>query len=375
MSQVLHNVFLCDKEFNKLAVLQYQNLQYSRMINGTGQAYFEMQIQNPVFNKLGFDFIENTYNIQIERSGIVVFRGELDEVGPSDTSQKANDALGVMDRIGIYASHKIDQFRNIIVTPNADSEQYVRTFTDVSIGTAVQTVVQEAISRTNSPLSDITIGDIENPLDSTGSELKLTVDQQFIATDTLTFIDVCSVIGNCDYWLDEENKFHFVKCKGTNQPNAIFRLHFGETGNNLSSLKVETSKRDIANKVLIIGAGEGVIKKLGEDADTSHQAKYGLKERVVAARTLDTEITASQYAKTKLLELKSPDKLVVFTPSQSHEPLQGFSLGDVVTVDIKWFIYNFTKKLRVLGLTCYVDQNSAESYAYQLTTPRESQLS
>lgn len=375
MAQVIHNVFLCDKSWNKLATLQYQNLQYSRLINGTGQAYFEMQIQNPVFDKLGFDFIENTYNIQIERSGIIVFRGELDEVGPADTGQKANDALGVMDRIGIYASHKIDQFRNIIITPDAGSEQYVRTFTNISIGTAVQTIVQEAIARTNSPLSDVTIGDIENPLDSTGAELKFTADQQFIATDTLTFIDVCSVIGNCDYWLDETNKFHFVKCKGVVQPNAIFRLHFGEPGNNLSSLKIETSKRDIANKILVIGAGEGIVKKLGEDADTSHQTKYGLKERVVAARTLDTTATAGQYAKTKLTELKSPNKLVVFTPSQSHEPLQGFSLGDVISVDIKWFIYNFTKQLRVLGVTCYVDQQTAESYAYQLTTPRESQLS
>lgn len=364
-----------DKDWNKLATLMVQNLQYSRMINGVGQAYFEMQLQNPVFTDLGFDFIENTYNVQIDREGTTVFRGEIDEIRPADTKQKVNDSLGVMDRIGVYASHKLDQLRNIILTPDSSSTQYVRTFTNVSIGTAVQTIIEEAIARENSPWSDVTIGTIENPLDENGEELKFTVDQQFIATDTLTFVDVCGVIGNADYWLDENNVFNFVKTKGSLRPNSVFRLHFGESGNNLSSLKIETSKRDVANKVLVLGAGEGVIKKLGEAADATHQLKYGLKERVIAARTLDTEATAAKYAQSKLLELKPPNKLVVFTPSQAHEPLLDFEIGDVVSVDVKWFIYNFIKKLRVLGVTCYVDQNNSESYSYQLSEPKESMLS
>lgn len=370
MAQPITKTWLCDISWRHLALLQVQNLQYSQLINGTPQCYFEMQIQNPVFRQINFAFDDNTYNIEIERNGVVVFRGEMDEMAPADTRGKSNDALLVMDRIGFYASGKIDHLSRLIANPNADVTDYKRSFNNVSLGTAAQTLIQEAISRPNSPLSDVTIGTIENPVDETGAEIKLTSDQLLYAENYFNWIDLLSIIGDADYWIDGQNKFHFVKNKGTEQPNAIFRLHFDEPGNNLSSLQINLSKRNMANRVIVLGEGEGVFKKLADESDTSHATKYGLKEAVVPARVLATNESSAQFAKNKLKELASTDKLVMFTTIQKHEPLLGFEIGDVVTVDTNWFIYKFTKKLRVVGLKTFVNQEGVESFAYETSLPK-----
>jgi hypothetical protein len=376
MSQPKHNVWLTNKSWQKLALLSYQNLQYSRVINGIGQAYWEMQIQNPVFTQeledgSYFNFMDNSYYVMIERNGAIVFRGEIDEMPPADTKGGSNDALGAMDRIAFRASHKLDQARNVVVTPDADSSFYIRSFDDVSVGTAVQTLMTEAIGKTNSPLSDVTIGTIENPYNEAGEEIKITLAQQFEAYDTLTVIDALAYVANADYWLDEDNKFHFVRYKGQKQPNVIFRLHFGESGNNLASLKVNINKREMANKVIVYGAGTGTEVKFGEAVDATHQTKYGLKEKLVPRRLLDTDDVVDAYAKSKIDELTSPGNVVVFTPTQSHEPLLGFSIGDIITVDVNWFIYKFIKEFRVEGITTYVNQENSEFFSYNLSIPKK----
>ena len=375
MAQPITNTWLCNRQWAKLARLQTQNLQYSRVINGVSQAYWEMQIQNPVFTQeledgSFFNFIDNSYYVLIERNGTVVFRGEIDEMPPADTKGGSNDSLGAMDRIAFRASHKLDQARNIVVTPDADSALYIRSFDDVSVGTAVQTLMTEAIGKSNSPLSDVTIGTIENPYNEQGEEIKITLAQQFEAYDTLTVIDALAYVSNADYWLDENNTFNFVRYKGQEQPNAIFRLHFGESGNNLSSIKVNINKREMANKVIVYGAGTGTEVKFGEATDTAHQTKYGLKEKLVPRRLLDTDDVVDAYAKSKLDELTAPGNVVVFTPTQQHEPLLGFDLGDIITVDVNWFIYKFIKKLRVEGITTYLNQEGSEFFSYNLSVPK-----
>jgi hypothetical protein len=366
MAQAEHKTWLMDKSWNKLALLQVQNLQYSQLINGVPQCYFEMQIQNPVFRQINFAFDDNTYNIQIERNGVIKFRGELDELAPADTRGTANDALLVMDRIGFYASHKIDHLKRLIAAPDTDAVDYKRSFNDVPLGTAAQTLMQEAIvDKTNSPLSDITIGTIENPVDETGAVINLTSDQFLYAESIFNWIDLLAVLGDADYWIDDDNKFNFVKRKGQDRPNAAFRLHFDQAGNNLSSLKINLNKREMANRIIVLGEGEGVFKKLADESNTQHATKYGLKEAVVPARVLATTESAAQYAKVKLKEREATDKLVMFTTVQTHEPLLGFDIGDNVTVDVNWFIYNFKKKLRIVELKTFVDQNGTESFAYQ----------
>lgn len=370
MAVVKHDVYLCDKDFKKLAKLQYQNLQYSDVINAVPQCYFEMQIQNKVFNDVDFDFTAGTFNILVERDGIARFKGELDEIRPADTKASTNDALLAMDRLGLYASGKLGHLSRMLANSDANSTEYKRSFDNVGLGTAARTLMEEAIARTNSLVSDCSIGTIENPVNELGEELKLTLDQHFYALDTLTWIDILAVWGDADYWLDQDNKFHFVKNKGINRDNSLFRLKQGQPGNNLSSVRLETSKTTIFNRVLVLGAGEGSLKKFADVSDTNHIQKYGLKETVIAARELDTEATANEYAKNKLEELKSASKYVVFTPTLSHDPLQGFDIGDVVRVDIDWFIFNFVKRLRVVGLTTYVTQEDTEFHSYSLTEPK-----
>ena len=372
MAQPNYTVRLCDKDWTVLANLQYQNLQYSKGLNMTPQCYFEMQIQNPIFRQIDFSYDDNTYNIEITRNNVSVFKGEMDELAPSDTRSKVNDALLTMDRVGFYASHKIDHLKRIIANPDEDAVDYKRSFNDVSLGTAAQTLMTEAIGRNNSLVSDVTIGTIENPVDEAGDEIKLTSDQFLYAESIYNWIDLLAVLGNADYYIDDDNKFHFLKNKGQIRDNAIFRLHADETsGNNLTSLQINLAKNQMANRVIVLGEGEGVFKKLADQSDAAHQAKYGLKELVLPARVLATTESANQYAINKLKERKSSNKLVMFTTTQKHEPFSGFDLGDTVKVDVDWYIYKFVKQLRIVGLKTFVDQQNVETFAYETTEKKE----
>lgn len=375
MNQPKTFVYLCDHDWKRIAPLQCQNLQYSQGINCVDQAYWEMQIQNPVFKDLGFDFLAKDYYVEVLEDTTVRFRGEIDEMPLPDTKQSANDSLQTMDRIAFRASHKIDQFRHTLVTPNADDKFYIRTFDDVSFGTAVQTVVEEAIARgDNSLVKDVTIGTIENPYDQNGNELKFVTAQEMAGYNVLDFIDSTAYYANADYWLGNDNVFNLVRNKGILREDKIFRLHFGEDGNNLQSARIVYSKRDLTNKVVIIGAGTGTELKIAESSDASHQSVYGIREIALPARNLDTYDTAMAYSQSKLDELKTPGKLVVFTPTQTHEPLWGFDLGDVITVDIDWFIFKFIKRMRVMGVTTFVNQEGSRFFSYSLEEPKTVRL-
>jgi len=340
------------------------------VINGIDQAYFEVQAQNPMFNLVDFNFFENTYNLIIYRGTSVVFKGEIDEVMPADRGRDASGATTVMDRIGFRASHRINRFKNIIATPDSGDAFYKRSFNNVSLGTAVQTLVQEAIARSNSLLSDVTIGTIENPVDPAGAEIKFTSDQFLYGETILNWIDYARVIGDADYWMDENDKFHFVKKKGIRRPEIMFRLHFGEAGNNLSALDVRSTKLEMYNKIVVFGAGTGIERKMYTAEDASAQSKYGLREIALPARELDTEAGAEAWGRNLLKQYSQPYRMIAFTPAGSHIPFEGFELGDEISVSVKWYMFNFLKWLRITGLETYVDQNNIESHNYILEEPK-----
>ncbi len=362
MAQPVHKVWLCDKNWARITQLNFYNLQYRRMINGVGQAYFEMQIQDPVFSQNNFVFETNVYNIEIERAGVVVFRGEWDEINIADT--KSAVAMGVMDRLGCYVSHQIQSFNNLIANSDSGDQFFKRSFNNITIGAAVTALVNEAIGKTNSPVATVSIGTVEDPLDDAGKAINVTPTQALYGETILNWIDMLSLMGNADYYMgDTDNKFYFVKHKGVDS-SYVFRLHQGESGNNLADIQIDTSKLDMHNRVIVAGAGT-----IQESSDAASQALIGLREIIIPARPTDDATTAKLYADKQLAIFKSPNNNLALSPSGNHEPLVGFSIGDTVTVDIDWYIFTIVKKVRVVGLETYVSDDGSEEFVYLTIEP------
>jgi len=72
-----------------------------------------------------------------------------------------------------------------------------------------------------------------------------------------------------------------------------------------------------------------------------------------------------------LKEMLVPGKSVSFSPTQGHIPFSDFDIGDTIKLDIDWFVYKFTKNLRVLGVNVYLDQNGVEFFSYDVEEPKD----
>lgn len=363
MAQVDYKVFLLDKDGNRLAQLYYSRLAFQKAINGIPNAYFEVLLDSAPLKAANFDPLNNVYHIEIERGGKVYWRGRIDEISPPDRGS-------ALDKIGIHASQRLSDFDRVLVKPS-NNRFWSRSFVDKKLGTEiVQVVVQEAIEKANSPVADISIGTIEDPEDLKGNVIK--ISNNFFANTVLEVIEMCAAVGDADYWLDdEEKKFYFVKKRGRDRDDVVFRLHENEGGNNILTFVPHISYEEMVNSVVVLGAGESFSRALSPQLDAASIRKYGLYEGMRLARQIDTDASAEKYAKKILKKYSKPLIAVSFAPTIGTTPFEGYELGDNVWIDIKWKIWNIKKKVRITSVQISVSQEGAETITFGLEEPKD----
>jgi hypothetical protein len=147
-------------------------------------------------------------------------------------------------------------------------------------------------------------------------------------------------------------------------------LKYGATGNNINHLSVELDKRQMANRILVFGQGTGSELKYGDASNVQLQEKMGLMEGFESGNSLYDDASIDAYAKSRLTQLQIPGIQLTFRPVQSHEPFADYALGDTLLLDIDWFIYKFTKQLRLRCLNTYVDSNLTETFLFLMSEPK-----
>lgn len=215
---VKYNLYICDINYNKLVLVDYIFLQYSEVINAIPQAYFVLQTQSPELKKIQFRPFEKVYTCIIERNGVEKFRGEIDRMATPKNNTPASlnlaEAYGTMDRVEFNASHFLQRASNLNVTgKEADgtvNNTYTRTFADnTKIGDAIRTLMTEAINIPGSPIADLVLGTIENPLNSSGAEITIGSEQSLYSTNYLYCLSLLAGIGYSDFYFTNTTTLYY----------------------------------------------------------------------------------------------------------------------------------------------------------------------
>ncbi|MHC1585914.1 MAG: phage tail protein [Candidatus Hecatellaceae archaeon] len=128
-----------------------------------------------------------------------------------------------------------------------------------------------------------------------------------------------------EFWVDAEGKLYFMRERGQDKSASILL----EKGVNLLSLERRVDMVKLANRIRVIGAGQGAgrIEVLEEDFDS--QLAYGLREAVKIDKEIDDEDSAKTLAQNLLTLHAKPREVVV--ASLSRLP-KGLDVGDRIAV-------------------------------------------
>lgn len=376
---IRHVLWLCDQSYNKLTQIDYTFLQYSQVISAVPQAYFSVQTQNPKLKTIGFDPLNAAYTIIIEREGTEVFRGEIDLITtPGNNTPigvNPREAYGSLDRMAFNASSVLQSFNRLIASPDPGSTVYKRSFSGQNLGQIFSTLVGEAASRPYSPVSMMLPGTVEAPVDATGTLITLSEEQALYGSSYLDWFRILSQVSNADWYVRDKVYIDFLKRKGTNRSDdVILKFRKGDPSNNLTGVTLNVDRISMRNKIIVVGALDGLNQVNKEASNEEGRRQFGLREGIVPVRVIDTPQTAQIYAESYVKQVSQAvpiDSIQVY-PDQAHEPFKDFSLGDVITVDADFDFVRFRRTVRVMGAVTTAEQDGVERIYYSLQEPLES---
>jgi hypothetical protein len=382
---IYYNAYLCDQSYNKICPINYVFIQFSRVISAVPQAYLTVNIQDPVLNANNVSFVDEIYNLIIsDHSGNEVFRGQIDQfTTPGKTTPLGVSDLesyGTMDHIALYASSILQNFADIMAIPDPTSTVYGRSFPDgTQIGSALTTLISEAIAQPNSPVATLSVGTIQTPNDSTGAPVVINSTQALYAASYLEWIHVLSSLATSDWYLSGVTPgapgtvFNMVNLLSTDRSDSvILTLTQGATNNNLVGMTFSVDRRQMATKVIVVGAQDGVNQVVVSAENTVVEAAFGRKERIIPVRALDTPATAQVYANSYLTQVsqKLPLNSIQLYPVQDYAVLQTFSLGDVISLSVNWKLIQVSRRrMRVMGIVTTADNQGVERNYLSLKEP------
>jgi len=293
--------------------------------------------------------------LKITRDGTTVWYGEIDYRQPDQ------------DGITYIASSLEELLRYYLVAPDNEASGSARLFTDKAPGTEIaQVLYGEATGKTGSKISGVATGTIENPTGST-SAVTYTFDYQ----NTYTAIQTMAAIGSCDWEIiPSAMTFNFYRRKGGNVTD--FELYLDEQQpSNLVNFLGKEDGRNIANKVYGFAAGVGVNYLKDTQTDDTSTGAYGLLERGVYFKDVDTSGALSGKVADYLKVSKDPSKDFSGKLSTKVVPFDGWYLGDNIKINIDWGSVEYAEWRRIVGLRVDVADNGEESTNLFLDSTKE----
>lgn len=370
-----YRYILTDKNFVEISELKrIRKRQYSKFINNVGQAYFEMLQDNPVLREITdsenrtLDFLNRIYGLKIYRDEQLVWRGLIDELVPQDKK------VSSMDIIGFRASSRLQDFGDILINASPDNPAQRVGLANKKMGTeVVQPFFEECVAKENSPISDVLLGTITNPVDSTGAEVTMGTQDALPMMDLLTAVDFAASVSFADYWYEDlTNEFNFAANKGVER-DVLFRFIDGAQGNNIRDFAITLDIRGVTNNPIGFAAGEGAnLKIIHEIKDDESIGKFRLRQRMLDIRTLDTETNIREHLRKQLSQLKMPKYYSSLSLMPGTVPFLGWGLGDVIKVQVKRGIFNFAQpeRKRVMGATIEIDDTNVEHTQIHFGEPK-----
>lgn len=356
-------------------------LRYSKELSDYGKCLFRISTKDPLWTTYGDVTIPHQYHVRVKRGETVVWAG-----GIVDNSERNKRFIEVVAYEYEYYLDKVLIRRDASVTSGDGKENY-RTFSSGTMASAVQTLVNNAISDfgTTHPMANITLGTIDNPnypdgfTNSAGAPL--TGAWNFSSYITLQFdyhsvyyvLKQFGIYTNCDFEITEDLVFNYETFIGNKQTGITF--NYGSVGSNIIDYNAPRLGKRMANNIWGIAADDdGKILHVNQSDSTSLNT-YGLLQDAQAF----VDVKALNFLKTRVNETLQFTKTFNDSPlsvvlDERGYPLGQYGIGDIVTVMIKDNVIDYNQPRRIVGITVNLHNTGRELTTVQTNAPRAADL-
>jgi hypothetical protein len=334
----LYDFVIVDKAGNKVASLQGAHQRsYATYLNKTGEARFVLSPTDPVLT--ADTLLLGHKELQVWRANKLVWGGELVY---ARTDLSADD-----ERVEVAAKGYLDLL----------AKRYV--------GTAAAPVSYEAgdwnIDQIAAELVYLYAGDFgitigaypasSRPADRTNMQyknLKEIVDE--VGND--------HVQNGIDFEITPDKKFNvFYPQKGRQLPEIVF-----EWGVNIVSCYEIRDATELANQVIVLGAGEGSSMVTAMVENTALQAIYKKRQTILYHKEIIGVETLEEHGDKELAVHQLPPQIIGVTTKGDLAPTVGsYEVGDSVRVKIKRGLIDIDGFYRIYGIAVQVTDSDEET--------------
>lgn len=387
-------VEILDRSLNKIAEVralyplneQGMVLRYSKELSDYGEAMFRVATEDPLFTQYGDILEPHKYHVRIRRANGVVWQGAI-----VDNPRRTHEFIEVKAYQYLFYLNKIRVRRNSStidsINDNGKGLHY-RLFTSGTLISNVQTVIQQAATdfSTNHILSDLAVGDLENPNYPSGftqadgvtplvGSWEFSEDNLTLAFDYHSVLYVLKAFGiyaQCDFQVNDDLTFDFKPYIGQRRWGVTFR--YGTQGN-IYDYDLPRLGSRMANDLIGIGSTlDGEILHVNK-TDSESINEYGLMQESAAYTDVKDNNNLQTRVGEELRFIKRPEvsPVNVYLTEKAY-PFEGmYDIGDVVTVEIKDSVIDYTAPKRIVGITVSLHNTGRELTTLQTNDPRQGQ--
>lgn len=350
-------------------------LRYSKELSDWGKCTFRIATSDPILSQYGDILIPHQYHIRIKRENKVVWAGGI-------ISNPTRNKLYVEVTGAEYDFYlnKIFIRRDASETAGDGKENY-KLFNSGTMSSAVTTIINNAVSDFNStsPMKSLTVGTIENPnfpdgfTDADGDALTGAwtfsdyVALQFDYMSAYYVLKSFGVYANSDFEITPDMEFNFKKFIGNKQTDLVFR--YGTQGN-IVDYNLPRRGEDMVNDLWGVAADNDGVVLHTEQSDSVSVKTYGKLESAQAFSDVKNKSFLKSRTNATLNLLKNPDVSAVnVVLDENGYPLGQYDIGDIVTVQIKDHVIDFSEPMRVVGITVNLHNTGREMTTVQTNRP------
>ena len=351
-------------------------LEYKDALSDVGNCKFRVATRDPAIKAFGNIFEPYKYHVHIYRENAVVWKGLI-----VNNPKRTKRYIEIEGKTYLFLLSKVLVRRDASTSPGDGKDNY-RTFSSGTMATAIQNLITEAKADagSNSLLSRVTIGQIENPnfpanyTRTDGTALTGTWTFSSDMTIQFDYRDVLYVIGSlamypaCDFEITKDMVFNFKQYIGNRQPNVVFEYsNWGSISDYDAPLLGERMANDLTGVAADFGNQILHVSK----TDEASVAEYG-RIQDVAAYIDVKNVNALRSRLTEELRLISkPDAELHVSLNDKAYPLGQYGLGDTVNIRIRDELVNVDQLRRVVGIVVRVDVNGTENIRLITNKPKE----
>jgi len=346
----MHTVEILDTSGNVVAIIKNlvpfdksnNVLEYDDFLSNYGECRFRVKTADPV---LSSNFLEPyKYHIRIKKDRTVMWYGVI-----VNNTRRTHDFIEVEGRTLIFYFTKCE------VKPS-DLTTMTRVFKSGTMGTAIDTLFDEAVARGKSPISNFTVGTIQNPYKLNTTTAYTFTNTDFLELPFVSLMDVltlCADITNSDFQVTTSKVFNFKRMIGSFK-DVSFK--WGQYGN-IRDYDLPVNGSDAFNVLdgLAVSTTGKLVRSHKVDTDSLNDRK-----RLWSVKVFDNANTQKIVDSLTTEELRVKGDGTVFKTYSVNEDGYRLSLGDEFIVDIQDGIISERERRRLIGRSVKVNDTGFE---------------